>query len=264
MTPLVQIKALLLTKNNAQLGVPLLVSGSRAYGLPSLKGAICRPMGNATDGTGYCCVILAGAMAARRLWMAAPAVPLSRAQRRALVKEEKKKQRPARKQVSTVTNLVRRVVFRQQFSDLLVKADGLCVSSNAPSDIAAVVGRLLFVTAKAVSLEEMEVEEPDVIRALSLVDSTLSHIVRAGEIDAQQRKDLLAGLEYLDALSRAVSTDALDMAWWLLDQLITKGPGFGDDEIPLILDKITKKRADSTPETAPMNDSDCIAAPAPE
>lgn len=167
---------------------------------------------------------------------------LSRSQRRALEKEEKKKkQRPVRRKGSTVINAVRHAVFRKHFEDLLVKADGLCASSNDTTDIAGVVGRLLFVTAKAVSLEEMQIEEPDVIRALRDMDGTLTHIAKAGGIEAQQRKELLAGLDYLDALSRAVSTEALDMSSWLLDRLITKGPDFGDDEIPLLLDRIAKK-----------------------
>lgn len=169
---------------------------------------------------------------------------LSRSQRRARVKEEKKKQRPVRRKGSTVINAVRHAVVRKHFEGLLVTADGLCASSNDVTDIAGVVGRLLFVTAKAVSLEEMEIEEPDVIRALTLAESTLTQIVKTGDIEARQRKDLLAALDYLDALSRAVSTEALDMSTWLLDRLIAKGPDFGDDEIPLLLDRISRKRVD--------------------
>ena len=173
--------------------------------------------------------------------MEAATPQLSKSQRRALAKDEKKKQRPARRKCSTVINAVRHAVFRKYFEGLLITADGLCTSSDDTTDIAGVVGRLLFVIAKAVSLEEMEIEELDVIHSLRHMDSTLTHIAKTGDIDTQQRKDLLTGLEYLDALSRAVSTEALDMSSWLLDRLITKGPDFGDDEIPLLLDRIAKR-----------------------
>ena len=174
--------------------------------------------------------------------MEAATPQLSRSQRRARVKDEKKKQqRPVRNKGSSVINAVRHAVFRKHFEGLLVTADGLCASSSDVTDIAGVVGRLLFVTAKAVSLEELEIEEPEVIRALTLAESTLAQIVKAGDIDAQQRKDLLAGLDCLEALSRAVSIEALDMSSWLLDRLIAKGPDFGDDEIPRLLERIAKK-----------------------
>lgn len=173
--------------------------------------------------------------------MVAATPQLSRSQRRALAKD-KQQRRPARKKGSTVIHAVRHAVFRRHFEGLLVLGDALCASSNDTTDIAGVLGRLLFVTAKAVSLEEMEIEEPDVIRALALMDSTLSMIATTGGIDAQQRKDLLAGLDYLEALSRAVSTDALDQSSCQLDRLITQGPDFGDDEIARLLDRIAKKR----------------------
>ncbi len=143
--------------------------------------------------------------------MEAEAPQLSRSQRRALVKEEKKKQRPVRRKSSSVINAVRHAVFRKHFEGLFVTADGLCAASNDVTDIAGVVGRLLFVTAKAVSLDELEIEDPEVNRALACAEGTLTQIVKIGDIDSQQRAELLVGLDYLEALSRVVSIEALVM-----------------------------------------------------
>ena len=84
----------------------------------------------------------------------------SRSQRRAFQRDEKNKRQLVCKRSSSISNFVRRAVFREQFENLQLQADWRCVSSNDIAETAPVVGRLLSVTIKAVTLEEMEVEEP--------------------------------------------------------------------------------------------------------
>lgn len=178
---------------------------------------------------------------------------LSRSQRRALLKQGKKKKPPVRRSANGITNAVREAVFRKRFEDLQCEAERVCEFSNDIPEIVGVVGQLLFVTVKAVSLEEMEVEEHDVVACLSRMENELETVMQTREIGAQTREDLQIGLDYLDALSRAVSTAALDMSWWRLNQILTSDQGFGVDDIRLLLNRISKVKACDADKPPPLD-----------
>lgn len=157
-----------------------------------------------------------------------------------------KKPRKGRRIASTTWNPVALAVgarnFRTEFHRLKVKADQLCIVSDNVPDICASAGRLLFVTLRALDLQELQIEETDAIDTLAIMGCALGDALEADRIDQLQRTALMAGMDHLVALTEVLSLESLGAAWWQLEQALATG-NLGTDALNDMLAQVQRRPA---------------------
>lgn len=143
---------------------------------------------------------------------------MNREQRRAAKRSGR---RPARAKRSTLNPVIRAVIeadFKAKFAALKQAAEVQCLASDDHVQIAADAGYLLFITLRALQLDQYEIEDADVIDALAVMGAALAEINEAGAITSIERCDLVTGMNYLDALVQVLSKEAIAVAWHQVEE----------------------------------------------
>lgn len=168
---------------------------------------------------------------------------LNRKQRRDAIKLAKRK--PRKHNDKTAINPVLcasfEAEFKKNFAILKIQAEQQCIAGNDPLKIAHNAGFLLFVTLRALTLDEMEIEEVEVIEALAIMGDVLGDIQSGQEIDRHQRAGLMTGMDYLDALVQTTSKEANAIAWRQVEIAARTPQGVGTEDLEHLLSRIRAK-----------------------
>ena len=166
---------------------------------------------------------------------------MNREQRRAA---KRGASRPARRerQVSQLMHSVLDVDFKARFAALKQAAEVQCLASDDTAQIAADAGYLLFITLRALEIEQFELEDAEVIDALALMGNALADINEAGTITNEQRAEMVAGMDYLDALVQVLSKKALSYAWRQVEDRAHQGD-IGTASLNALLGQLSQEAA---------------------
>lgn len=148
---------------------------------------------------------------------------MNRAERRA---QGKRKTRVGAYKPRPLLPIERAVIeadYKKRFSALKQAADIQCSASDDTTQIAGDAGYLLFIILRALQLDQLELEDAEVIDALALMGNALADVSEAGTITKEQRAELVAGMDYLDALLQPLSKEAIAVAWHQVDQAARNG-----------------------------------------
>lgn len=164
---------------------------------------------------------------------------MNREQRRAA---KHRARRPARRERSKLNPVIRAVIeadFKAKFTALKLAAEVQCLASDDAVQIAADAGYLLFITLRALELDQFELQDADVIEALALMGTALGDISEASAITGDQRNDLVTGMNYLDALVQALSKEAISIAWYQVETAASQG-GMGTQDLDALLARLSE------------------------
>lgn len=166
---------------------------------------------------------------------------MNREQRRAA---KRGASRPARqeRQVSQLMHSVLDVDFKARFAALKQAAEVQCLASDNTAQIAADAGYLLFITLRALEIEQFELEDAEVIDGLALMGNALADINEAGTITNEQRAEMVAGMDYLDALVQVLSKKALSYAWRQVEDRAHQGD-IGTASLNALLGQLSQEAA---------------------
>lgn len=166
---------------------------------------------------------------------------MNREQRRAAKRGAR---RPARRerQVSQLMYSVLDVDFKARFAALKQAAEVQCLASDDTAQIAADAGYLLFITLRALEIEQFELEDAEVIDGLALMGNALADINEAGTITDEQRAEMVAGMDYLDALVQVLSKKALSYAWRQVEDRAHQGD-IGTASLNALLGQLSQEAA---------------------
>ena len=166
---------------------------------------------------------------------------MNREQRRAA---KRGASRPARRerQVSQLMHSVLDVDFKARFAALKQAAEVQCLASDDTAQIAADAGYLLFITLRALEIEQFELEDAEVIDGLALMGNALADINEAGTITNEQRAEMVAGMDYLDALVQVLSKKALSYAWRQVEDRAHQGD-IGTASLNALLGQLSQEAA---------------------
>lgn len=163
---------------------------------------------------------------------------MNRAETRAAARRARRPVKYARTKLNPVIRAVIESDFRLRFSALKQAAEVQCLASDDTTQIAADAGYLLFITLRALQLDQLELEDPEVINALALMGNALADVSEAGLISQQQRAELVGGMDYLDALLQPLSKEAIAVAWHQVDQAARKGD-IGTNDLNALLSRLS-------------------------
>lgn len=134
------------------------------------------------------------------------------------------------------------VDFKARFAALKQAAEVQCLASDDTAQIAADAGYLLFITLRALEIEQFELEDTDVIDGLALMGNALADINEAGTITDEQRAEMVAGMDYLDALVQVLSKKALSYAWRQVEERAHQGD-IGTASLNALLHQLSQEPA---------------------
>lgn len=166
---------------------------------------------------------------------------MNREQRRAAKRSARLPARRER-QVSQLMHSVLDVDFKARFAALKTAAEVQCLASDDTAQIAADAGYLLFITLRALEIEQFELEDTDVIDGLALMGNALADINEAGTITDEQRAETVAGMDYLDALVQVLSKKALSYAWRQVEDRAHQGD-IGTASLNALLENLSQEPA---------------------
>lgn len=167
---------------------------------------------------------------------------MNREQRRAARRSAR---RAAKQERSTLNPVIRAVIeadYRAKFSKLKQAAEVQCLASDDTAQIAADAGYLLFITLRALELDQFELQDAEVIEGLALMGNAIADINEAGAIDAQQRAELVDGMDYLDALVQVLSKESIAIGWYQVEQAANQG-GMGSEDLEALLQRLAQEPA---------------------
>lgn len=148
---------------------------------------------------------------------------MNRAEVRAAARQARK---PMKRQGGKLNPVIRAVIeadFKKRFSALKKSAEVQCLASDNTIQIAADAGYLLFITLRALQLDEFEIEDEEVINGLALMGNALADVSASGMISQEQRTELVTGMDYLDALVQPLSKESIAIAWYQIEEAARKG-----------------------------------------
>lgn len=163
---------------------------------------------------------------------------LSRADRRRM--ERSKNHKPRRNDKASFNPVIRAVIerdTREKFAILKGQAESYCIASNDVTQIVHSAGFLLFVTLRALNLDQLEIEDRDVCDALALMGLVLGDIRETETLTQEQRRALMDGMDILDALIQPLSKEALAVAWWDVEKACASPEGVGTQDLNALLDR---------------------------
>lgn len=166
---------------------------------------------------------------------------MNREQRRAAKRSGRQPDRRER-QVSQLMHSILDVDFKARFGALKTAAEVQCLASNDTAQIAADAGYLLFITLRALELDQFQIQDADVIEGLALMGNALADINEAGVITSDQRAELIAGMDYLDALVQVLPKKALSFAWRQVEDRAHQGD-IGTASLNALLQDLSKEPA---------------------
>ena len=166
---------------------------------------------------------------------------MNREQRRAAKRSAR---RPARRerQVSQLMHSILDVDFKARFAALKTAAEVQCLASNDTTQIASDAGYLLFITLRALELDQYQIQDADVAEGLALMGNALADINEAGTITDEQRAEMVAGMDYLDALVQVLSKKALSYAWRQVEDRAHQGD-IGTASLNALLENLSQEPA---------------------
>lgn len=135
----------------------------------------------------------------------------------------RRKRRQPKPTLSPLIMAITRENYAQKFTLLKQQAEQHCLASEDTEMIAGTSGFLLFVTLRALHLDQYEIEDLDVLEALARMGNVLRDVYELGGITDQQRQRLVHGMDYLDALVQVLSKESVAVAWCQVDTAATQG-----------------------------------------
>lgn len=166
---------------------------------------------------------------------------MNRAEARAAAKQARRPAKPQRSRLNPVIRAVIEADFKKRFSELKQAAEVQCLASDDATQIAADAGYLLFITLRALQLDQLELEDAEVVDGLALMGNALADVSAAGTITQQQREELVSGMDYLDALVQPLSKEAIAIAWHQVEEAAHKGD-MGTHDLDALLGRATESR----------------------
>lgn len=162
---------------------------------------------------------------------------MNRAESRAAARSARRPVKHARTKLNPVIRAVIEADFRLRFSALKQDAEVQCLASDDTTQIAADAGYLLFITLRALQLDQFEFEDAEVIDALALMGNALADVSAAGVISQEQRAELVNGMNYLDALVQPLSKESIAVAWYQVEESARKGD-IGTNDLDALLARL--------------------------
>jgi len=167
---------------------------------------------------------------------------MNRAESRAAAKQARRPVKPKRSRLNPVIHAVIEADFKKRFNALKQAAEVQCLASDDTTQIAADAGYLLFITLRALQLDQLEIEDAEVIDGLALMGNALADVSATGAITKEQRAELVTGMDYLDALIQPLSKEVIAIAWYQVDESARNGD-IGAQDLDALLGRMTVSRA---------------------
>lgn len=162
---------------------------------------------------------------------------MNRAERRAQGKRKHRLHAAPERPLLPIIRAVIEADFKKRFATLKQAAEVQCLASDDTTQIAADAGYLLFITLRALQLDQFEIEDAEVIDGLALMGNALADVSAAGTISQAQRAELVTGMNYLDALMQPLSKESIAVAWHQVEEAARKGD-IGTNDLDALLTRL--------------------------
>lgn len=163
---------------------------------------------------------------------------MNRAETRAAARRARRPVKYARTKLNPVIRAVIEADFKKRFRALKQAAEVQCLASDDTTQIAADAGYLLFITLRALQLDQFDLEDSEVIDGLALMGNALADVSAAGVISQEQRSELVTGMNYLDALVQPLSKESIAVAWYQVEESARKGD-IGTNDLNALLSRLS-------------------------